>query len=221
MKDKKNRKDLEETVKEKVSPLLEQTMEKSWGITIPKLESDITDQLANPHLTVYVPFNLSFKNAKNLFKKEFMKKELQLHLGNVSELAQDLGLDRRSIHRVIKDLDIDIEKMRRHRQSESDYQEDLVKQTINSTLEQYKEIIHPEKMEKMYQEVPSLSRNIAKFLPRSQRTWKEAENDFEGKFLTHALEENDWHVLKTAEKIHLRQETLHRKIKKVGLKHKS
>ena len=44
------KKDLEETLKEKVVPLLEETMEKHWGITIPQLEEDISDQLRKPHL---------------------------------------------------------------------------------------------------------------------------------------------------------------------------
>ena len=66
----KSRKDLEETIKEKISPLLEQTMEKSWGITIPKLETDITDRLKQPQLHIYVPSTYTFQQAKNFFKSQ-------------------------------------------------------------------------------------------------------------------------------------------------------
>src|SRR3989338_11620048 len=137
--------DLEQAIKEKVSPLLEESMEKHWGITIPKLESDITDQLKKPQLNVYLPPNLPFEKAKKTFKTEFIKRELRLHRGNVSQLAKLLELDRRSIHRAIKDLDIDVEEVRSRPESKEDYQKMMVDNLIRSTLQQYKEIIQPQK----------------------------------------------------------------------------
>ena len=218
MKTEKNRKGLEEAIKEKVSPLLEQTMEKSWGITIPKLETDITDRLRQPQLHIYVPITYSFHEAKNFFKSTFLKRELRLHRGNVSQLAKTLELDRRSIHRVIKGLDIKMNQVRQEDYTKEQYQEEIIDRTIRQSLDQYKEIIHPHKMEQMYQEVPALSRNIAKFLPHPEMTWKEAENEFERQFLRHALDENQGNVSKTAHQLEIRAETLHRKMKKLGLR---
>lgn len=212
------KKDLEMTLKEKISPLLEETMEKNWGLTIPKLESDLTDRLKNPYLYMYIPHADSFDSAKRKFKKEFLRWELQLHLGNVSQLSKMLGLDRRSIHRAIKELDIDMDEIRREDDTEQKYKENLVDQTIRSTLEQYKAIIHPQKMELLYQELPSLSRNIAKFLPSPELTWKEAEEEFERQFLCHALKENAGNIAQAAKRVKLRVETLHRKVKKLGLR---
>ena len=172
------KKDLEETIKEKVSPLLEETMEKHWGITIPQLGEELTDKLKNPQLNIYVPSNLNFSAAKKVFKAEFLKRELRLQKGNISQLAKVLGIDRRSVHRVIKKLGIDIDTVREKIKSEDDYQEDFVDQALRSTLDQYKEVIQPQKMEKMYQEVGVLSRNIAKVIPHQDITWKEAEREF-------------------------------------------
>ena len=210
-------KDLEETVKEKVSPLLEATMEKSWGITIPQIEEDIADKLLRPQLHVYVSPNTTFKKAKKLFKAEFIKNELKLHQGNISHLAKSLGLDRRSVHRAIKDLEINIEEIRHEQVNPEEQREEFVDQTIRETLDRYKEIIQPQKMEQMYGEVPRLSRNIAKVLPHQELTWKEAEHEFEKQFLVHALEDNDREISKTARKIEIRTETLYRKIKKLGI----
>lgn len=211
------KKDLEETLKEKVSPLLEDTMEKHWGITIPKLESDITDKLKQPHLRLYVPTNLGFKDAKKRFKAEFLKSELRLHQGNISELAKFLGIDRRSIHRAIKELDIDLKDVRHQEYTPQQQQEELVRKMIRESLEPYRGLIQPQKMEKVYEEVPRLSRNIAKCLPHQQLTWKQAEREFERQFLGHALREHGA-LTKTAEKIGLRIETLSRKLKKLGLR---
>ncbi|MBS3127374.1 hypothetical protein J4228_04380 [Candidatus Woesearchaeota archaeon] len=216
MKDRK--KDLEAALKEKVSPLLEQIMEKNLGFTIPKLESDITDTLRHPSLNIYVPFDLSFREAKKTFKKEFLKRELRLHLGNVSEVATFLGLDRRSLHRAIKELHLNVEQVRHQRESREDSQQEVITRTIFSTLEKYEKILHPEKMEKMYEEVTTLSRNIAKLIPHESMTWKEAEREFEKQFLSHALEKSKGNVARAAAEIDLRTETLHRKIKKLRLK---
>ncbi|MEK6846328.1 MAG: helix-turn-helix domain-containing protein, partial [Nanoarchaeota archaeon] len=71
--------------------------------------------------------------------------------------------------------------------------------------------------EKMYQQVSTLSRNIARFLPLEDLTWKEAEREFERQFLSQVLKEHSGKVSETAKKMKLRQETLYRKIKKLGL----
>ncbi len=215
---KRTKKDLEETVKEKVSPMVEETMEKRLGVAIPQLESDITDQLLQSHLDIYIAFDKSFKEAKKLFKKEFLKRELEVHLGNISELAKVLKVDRRSVHRAIKRLEINVEDVRKSKEEKGDYYGGLIDKTIRSALEPYEEIIKPEKMELMYREVPRLSRNIVQILPHQELTWKEAEREFEKQFLGRALVENEGNVSKTAQKIEVRVETLYRKLKKLGLK---
>src|SRR3989338_2289688 len=145
------KKSLEAAVKEKVAPLVEETMEKSWGITIPQIESDIADKLKNPLLQLYIPRNLNFPQAKKLFKTEFLKKELTQHLGNVSQLAKSLGIDRRSIHRAIKEFDLETKNFR-HKESSTEkssvdkLQEEFVDKTIRSALEEYKQFIQPQQL---------------------------------------------------------------------------
>ncbi len=218
MPENKSKKDLEEAIKEKVAPLLEETMEKQWGITIPKIGEDITDQLRETQLNMYLPANAPFSKAKKLFRAEFLKRELGLHQGNISHLAKALEINRRSIHRAIKDLEIDVGKLKTKPESREREHQEMVGRAIRTTLEGYEEIIRPEKMEKFYQELPVLSRNIAKFLPLPELTWKEAEREFEKQFLSQALADHGGKVSETAVKLRLRPETLHRKIKKLGLK---
>lgn len=212
----KSKQDLEEAIKEKVLPLLEETMEKSWGVTIPKIEQDISDKLAKPGLNFYVASGTSFDKAKKKFKQEFLKRELQQHEGNVSQLAKMLGVDRRSIHRAVKAFDIDVKVYRAGFDIEN-YQEKVVDLTIRNALEQYKEIIQPSKLENMYRALPELSKNIAKVLPQEIMTWKEAEREFERQLFEQVLEENNWKVSETAKKLKIRIETLQRKMKKLGL----
>ncbi|MBI2665700.1 hypothetical protein HYX12_03710 [Candidatus Woesearchaeota archaeon] len=209
------KKGLEETLKEKVSPLLEETMEKSWGITIPQIESDITDRLRNSSLNIYVSPHLNFLQAKKKFKEEFLKKSLRMHLGNISQLAKTLRIDRRSVHRAIKSLEINVEKLRTN--DLKNYREQEIDQTIRSSLAHYGELIQPQQMEKLYSEVPGLSKNIVKILPLQEITWKEAERDFERQFISHVLKETNKDFIASATKLKIRVETLYRKVKTLGL----
>ena len=212
----KKRSDLEETLKEKVSNLLEETMEKTWGLSIPKIGSDISDKVFSSSIDLYIPQHLSFNKAKKVFQKEFLKKQLMLHLGNVSQLAKSLEINRRSIHRVLKDLHLKKENVLENFTTFKN-EETRMGNLIRSTLDQYKELIQPQKMEKIYEQLPLLSRNLADTMPHQDRTWREAEQEFEKQFLEHALSQNKWSVAKTSEAINLRSETVHRKIKKLGI----
>jgi DNA-binding NtrC family response regulator len=218
MVEQKSKKDLEATIKEKVAPLLEETLEKNFGVTIPKLESDITDRLSHPVMNVYVPLIASYKEAKKKFKQEFLRRELVLKHGNVSQLAKILGVDRRSVHRAIKEFEIDVDLLRGQEESgEMKYKEQVVGDKIRGALEQYKGIFHPERMEHLYKDVPLLSKHIAQVLPLEQLSWKEAEREFEKQFFRHHVAETNGGLRMTAQKLGLRVETLQRKIKKLGI----
>jgi DNA-binding NtrC family response regulator len=210
--------DLEEKIKEKVNFLVEESMQKNWGLTIPKIESDISNLITENEITVYFPLDIDFKDAKLHFKKEFLKQELKLNKGNVLETAKSLDINRRSIHRTIKELNINVDNIRDSQEEILNYQKEFVSKGIKKVLDNYKEIIKEDKFEKMYQETETLSRNIVKILPHRKITWKEAEKEFEKKFLTHSLKENDYGIKKTAQKIGLRNETLSRKIKELQLR---
>ncbi len=218
-----NKHNLEETIRGKVALLLEETMEKSWGIYVPQVETDITDKLQTSLPTkFYISAASSFQEAKRTFKSEFLKNQLHLHGGNISQLAKFVGLDRRSVHRAIKKLDLHIENVRSEVNLPDFPQEKIIDQTIRFALAGYKDIIQPQKMEKLYQEVPALSRNLAKILPYHppyhHLTWKQAECEFEKQFLSQALQDSGWKVAEAARQLKIQPETLHRKMVKLGLK---
>ncbi len=215
--DQKSKKDLEATIKEKVAPLLEETLEKSFGVVIPQMEQDITDRLSQPVMNIYVPLVASYKEAKKRFRQEFLRRELLLKRGNVSHLAKMLGVDRRSVHRAIKELKIDVEGLRDEGEGEMKYKEQVVDQTIRGALEQYKSIFHPARMEDLYKDVPLLSKHIAQVLPLEQLSLKEAEREFERQFFLHHVEAEKGNLKVAAKELGLRVETLQRKMKKLGI----
>ncbi len=143
---------------------------------------------------------------------------LELHYGNVSEVARLSGLNRRSIHRAVKELGVNIEKIRNDFLKAEFYVKEAVDDTIRDVLDSYKKIIRKERLDTFYSHVPEVSEIIAKELPIVDVSWKDFEKDFEKKYLEKALNENNRDLSKTAKKIKLRYETLLRKIKRLGLK---
>jgi len=210
---------LEKVMKTKVEPLVEEAMHKFLGVTVSEIGKDISDKIEkNPLITYEINTEIGFKAAKKMFKKEFLKRLLQSHLGNISEVAKITGLDRRTIHRDIKDLNINIGKVRKDMIRTKYYQKEAVDSILKDTLDDYKEVLLPNKLEKMYKNVDKLSKNIVNELPSVEMIWDEAEKEFEKSYLLKALKENKENVSLTARKIGLRYETLHRKLKKLGIK---
>ncbi len=209
--------DLEEALKEKVQPLLEESMEKSWGIIVPKIEEDITDKLKQNTLEIFIEWDLPFSQAKKAFKKEFLRKELLRHQGNISLVAKLLSINRRSIHRAIKELGIRIEKIKPNSKYVDFEQQESIKQTIRSALDQYKDVLRVEKIEKMYEELPRLSKSIASHLPHKDMSFKEAEQEFEEEYFKHHLRKAKGSVAQVAKTAELRLETVSRKLSKLQI----
>ncbi|MBI2572672.1 hypothetical protein HYV86_02330 [Candidatus Woesearchaeota archaeon] len=213
----KTQKNLEETIKEKILPVVGSTLEKALGISIPKIGSDITDKLSTPLLEIYIPPDRTFAQAKKEFLAQFVRRELRTHSGNISSLARFTGVNRRTIHRAIREFELDTKELRQNIQTLEGEKQTAIDHTIRLTLDSYKEILAPKRMEDMYREVPNLSRSIAHLLPHQPLTWKEAEYEFEKSFLQRALKYHQGNIAQTAKDLKIRAETLHRKVKKLGI----
>lgn len=209
---------LEKVMKEKVEPILDSAMHKFLGVTINEVSEDISDKLQKSPLISYeIDTSLGYKAAKKLFRKEFLTRLLQSHYGNVSEVARITGLNRRSIHRDIQGLKINIKKTRKDMLSTKYYQKEAVDNIIKNTFHNYENIIIPERIKKVYENVEGISEDIVKELPAVEMTWDEAEKEFDKEYLKKILDKNDWNLTNTAKKIGLRYETLHRKLKKLNI----
>ncbi|MBI4919315.1 hypothetical protein HY837_05250 [archaeon] len=193
-------------------------MHKFLGITVDEIKVDISDKIKkSPLIDLIIDTNIPFKKAKKFFKKYYINKILMLHFGNISEVSKILGLSREALHRLIRELKIEPEIYRRELQKSEYIKETRIKGIIETTLENYRSALNPEKFRAIYQNVPQISKDIVKELPADELTLKEAERKFEKKFLKKALEENQDNISRTAKKIGLRFETLHRKMKILGI----
>ena len=208
---------LEEQIEKKVKPILDKAMHRFLGITVDEIKLDMTDKLKkSPMLDLLIDFSQPYKEAKEDFKRQYITKLLIKFFGNVSEIAKVSGLDRRSIHRLIKQFDIKAGKIRRDMKKIDYIKEMAVSDIIENTLEHYKKVINPEKIESMYNKADEISKEIVKELPEDIVSWKEAEEEFDKRYLAHIIDEEP-STVKAARRIKLRYETLHRKLRKLGL----
>lgn len=206
--------ELEIIVEKRVKPILEKAMHNYLGVTIAEIESDISDKLKrSPLIDFIIDTKIPFKKAKKTFKKIYLTRLLKLKSGNISDVAKISGLDRRSIHRLVIELKIKIEQFRKELERAEYTRHEAVQNIIEEAVDTYKSALNPTKLKEFYKHAPSISKNIAKELPTAPLPLSIAEKEFEKAYIKKALKENNKNISKTAKKIGLRFETLHRKMK--------
>ncbi len=209
---------LELVLEKKVRPLIKDTTSKFLGVSIEKLTEDITSTLSrSPFGDIKVIYSLKYKQAKKQYKKDLLSRILILHLGNISEAAKVLGVDRRTLHRMINEMKIDVNKIKAELLKPYYIKVSALSEAIEDVLQDYKTIIHPKKLEEMYKNVPTLSEDIIKDLPDPKISMKEAEDMFERDYFKYHLNKSSGNISKAAKTIGIRFETLHRKIKRLGM----
>lgn len=210
--------ELENLVEKRIKPIVEKAMHDFLGITITEIEDDISDKIKqSPLLDFEVDTKIPFKKAKRNFKKIYLSQLLKQRLGNITDVAKISGLDRRSIHRLILELKIKIETFRNELEKQEYTKHEAVQNIVEETVNTYKSALNPEKLKEFYKHAPSISKNIARELPTAPLPLSVAEKEFEKAYLKKALTENNNNISKTAKKIGLRFETLHRKIKSLKI----
>lgn len=215
------RESLEKVIREKIEPLITETTKQAIGVTVEELNKTLIDKIAMmPLHPLDVNTSLPYKKAKKLFRKRFFTQLIETHYGNVSDVAKITGIDRRTIHRIIKELDVDVSRIRQHLLNPDHYMKIALDVTVRGALEKYKPILNPDKIEKVYRDLPRLESEVLASLPKTEMTYKEAEEVFDRQYLAKVLKENKFNVSLTARKIGLRYETLHRKLNVLGLTRK-
>ena len=197
--------------KQKIEPLVEESMKNFLGVKIKEVNEDITNKLANQVLKVDFDTNMKFKTAKKRFKLKFITTLLQSCYGNVSKVAQISNLDRRSIHRLIKKFNIDIERFRKGPYYfTQDQKDNYVYSVVEDVLSKYDVTKN-----KKYELTKDHIKDISLQLPDINLTYEDAMKEFEIQFITKALEENKFNATQTAKKIGVAKETLSRKVNSI------
>ena len=122
------KKDVEHIVDDAIKPVL--------GVSIDELNKDISEKLEKSPLASFdIDIKLKFKAAKKRFKQQFLRRLLRTSYGNISLVAKKAGVDRRSIHRIVKDAGIDVGKMREEMIKPYQIRQKAVEGIIENVLE--------------------------------------------------------------------------------------
>ncbi|MBI5389747.1 hypothetical protein HZB01_05210 [Candidatus Woesearchaeota archaeon] len=209
---------LEEQLQKKVKPVVDAAVQKYLGVNIEELSKDITSTVENPLAGFDINPFLPFRKAKQLFRKQYLERLLRKNYGNISEAAKITGTDRRTLHRVVTANKINVRKIREELAHPYTVEQHQMKHILEDVFQHYKEVIHPDKMESIYKNISSLSEDLLKDIPLPSLPFRDAEEEFERQYFQKVLSLHS-NLAKAAKALGLRYETLHRKIKKLGLKH--
>ncbi|MBI5398160.1 hypothetical protein HZB03_01730 [Candidatus Woesearchaeota archaeon] len=209
----------EKPARKNLEPIIDEALHKFLGVTIEELNKDISEKLQkSPLLEFTIDTRIGFKAAKHRFKQEYLRRLLRVSYGNISEVARRAGVDRRSIHRIVKEAGIDVGRIREEMIKPYEIRQKAVNTIIEDVLDHYKNVIHPLKFDTIYKNVDSVSKTIVTELPKEDTALQDAEEEFERAFITKALSENKNNLSATAKIIGLRYETLLRKMKALKIK---
>ena len=209
---------LEKVLKEQVEPVVEQTMQKFIGMTVKELNKDITERLKkNPLLEFHIDTSLPFKAQKKAFVKSYIEKILKTNFGDVTATAKICKVNRKTIHQLINEMGIDIKKCRAEMLRMDYFAKEAVSEVVEGVLGAYKEKLHEKSLKQAYMGVSELSENILKEYKVTFLPLREAVKIFESEYIGKALKESANNISQAARRMGLRFETLHRKMKELGL----
>lgn len=198
--------------KEEIKPVVEKAIDEFLGVQVPTITEDISDRLLGGGLDFDIDLNVPFKDAREEFKKQYLIQLLQQVNGNISEAARISGLDRRTLHRLIKQYSLSIEQARQAPYQFRDEKKDnYVKRVVEETLQEY-DIVSDK-----YKNIDeNTTKKISRAVAQITMSIDIAIALFERAYLEHALQK--WKTTKeAASNIGLRYETVHKKAKELKL----
>jgi len=180
---------------------------------LPELKQSFSNNL---EFRLFYPVDMTkpFKMAKKDFLKVYFNDLLIFSLGNISQAAKRAGVNRRHLHRIINELDIDIDICRKELIKPSQYLKENIHDILEETLAAMAKQEH--KFRYIYSELDDISEIIANEWDISV-TFDEAVDLFEKEFLGNALKQNNYDISKTAEAIDVSERTIYRKISKLNI----
>ncbi len=202
--------------KEKIKPVVDKALKDSLGITVGEVVNDISTVLAEGDLDFDIDLTTPLKEAKRKFKRDYFIQLLQQTQGNISEASRKAGIDRRTIHRYIEKIEVDLDKIRNQLYQFTDERKQKhVSDIVERTLKKYDLGSFTDKIEN--RTIATLSTCMPSYhLPVDQ-----ALALFEKKYLEKAFETWGPHMKQVADNVGVRPETISVKCKELDVNGKT
>jgi len=204
-------------LEDSISPVVDEAVHKYAGVHIKELALEISDRVARARQwLVAVRSSLSFRDARKFFRASYVGQILQAHGGNVALAAKVLGVSRRTLHRLVQKLQLSPVEFRKVVRRPEYVRGEALRGAIENVIEGYTSTLHPTKIANLYSHAGDLGRLLARELPETPLTLAAAEREFSREYFKQCLA-IEGNITKLAEKAGLRFETVHRKLKMLGL----
>jgi len=200
---------LEKVMSEKVKPKLTELL----GVSIPEFQDSISQKLAqSPLLDFNFDVKLKLKDAKKQYRQTYFRRLLRMNYGNISEAAKQAGIDRRSLHRFVKEAGLDVDTIREEMIRPYDMKKEEVAHVLEGGIKKYETVLHPQKISQAYAKIYDVSEKILDLLPEENPTLKEAEDLFEKGFIESVIKDSTT-LKEAAKRLGIAYETMLRKKK--------
>ncbi|MBN1503388.1 hypothetical protein JW930_07650 [Candidatus Woesearchaeota archaeon] len=181
----------------------------------PQLKTKICNDLEFK-LLFQINFSKPFKQAKKEFVKNYVNNILIFSFGNVSKAAELANINRRHLHRLINQLNVDIDCHRKQMINPVMYMKSNMQNVIEESIEDCKNFIDKDNLESLYSELDDITTVLADNLDYPS-TFEESMDLFERGYIQKVLEEHNFEIGKAAEKLGMSERTLYRKINKLNI----
>ena len=171
---------------------------KRHGITISELNKTLVQSLENRLTNPVLPL-MKFKDAKKALQRAYFSELLTLNLGNISKAAQQANLNRRHIHRICTELEIDVDKIRDTMIKPSYYMTESVQEIIEENVDNFKEEIKPNKLVEIYTNLGEISKAVAQSIDTEIPTYEEVIESFEKEYFEAIFKETENNIERAAQ----------------------
>ncbi|OIO64434.1 hypothetical protein COY28_02210 [Candidatus Woesearchaeota archaeon CG_4_10_14_0_2_um_filter_57_5] len=195
---------------------IDSAVRRSVGTHMPALQKDITDVMAKPFLPYAIDVRLPYREARDRFRAELLRRTLAMRWGNVSLAAKALGIDRKTLHRMAKQLRIDVKAIRKELPKPEYVARDMIGERLSHVIAGYADILHPDRLHRLYESVPELSDGIAQEI-EAVIPLTDADQEFDRQYFRLLLTLYP-SMTQAARHAGIRRETLYRKLRSAGLK---
>lgn len=195
---------------EEIKPVLDNALQQFLGVKIDTISNEVLEKLSQNKLHIDFNDEWTLDEAKNNFKKEYLILLLREFNGNISKASTISGIDRRTIHRLILQFNIDVDEYRNLPYEFSKTKVDnYIKFVVGDVLKHY--ALTEQKSDAVY-DLPTdeLVEKVKKPFP----TMDDAYEDYEKKFLGAVILKHDKILKDVCKQLNIARETLSRKLSK-------
>ena len=193
-----------------ISSIVEETLLKKK----PRKSSKSSESDLEFKILFDIDYSKSFKRSKSIFIKKYLLDILALSLGNVKRASLIADIDRRHMHRLLKEHHINPQSNREDPLKFSNYLNNNFKNIIDEKIEEMN--ISQKRLENIYSSLHDLSLMIANNHD-NPASFKEAIDIFEKNFIEKALLDNQYDLSETAKSLKISERTLYRKLKDLDI----